>query len=91
MKTLKAALVAAMLLPASGAVADNMETMQMRVGLSMLESNAQGALTRYDLKANVQDLSLSQLAQIVSILDDPNGDSAGASRKASIEAVLRRK
>ena len=91
MKMVKAALVAAMLLPASGAFAQdtNMERMQMQVGLSMLEVNAQNALQRLNIDGDVRELTLSQLAQIAGILSDPDADSGGSSTKASIEAVLR--
>lgn len=91
MKLVKAALVAAMILPAAGAFAQDtsMERMQMQVGLSMLEVNAQNAFDRYNIETDVRALSLSQLAQIVGILDDPDANSGGSSAKASIEAVLR--
>jgi hypothetical protein len=89
MKNLKAALVVAMLLPAAGAFAQAIDAPQMMASLSMLETNAVNAFDHYDINADVQDLSLGQLAAIVGVLNDPNANSGGASAKASIEAIIR--
>lgn len=90
MKLVKAAVAAVMILPASGAMAQQADSLQMVVGLSMLESNAQNAFREYDINANVRDLSLSQLAQIIGIINDPNSDSGGSSAKNRIQAIVSR-
>lgn len=89
MKLVKAALVSAMLLPTSVAVAQQADGPMMQAGLTMIEASVQNALDRHSVDANVHDLSLAQLVTIVGILNDPEADSGGSSSKASIEAVLR--
>ena len=90
MKLVKAALVATMLLPASGAFAqdDSLGRAQFQVGLSMLEVNAQNALEEYNIDANVQDLSLAQLAQILGILNDPDANTGGNDAGRRISAIV---
>lgn len=90
MKLVKAALAAVMILPASGALAQQADSLQMVVGMSMLESNAQNAFREYDINADVRELSLSQLAQIIGIINDPDGDSGGNSAKNRIQAIVSR-
>lgn len=90
MKLVKAALAAVMILPASGAMAQQADSLQMVVGLSMLENNAQNAFREYNINANVRDLSLSQLAQIIGIINDPESDSGGSFAKNRIEAIVSR-
>jgi hypothetical protein len=79
----------AIALPASMAMAQQFDVEGMSDGLSMIELNAENAFKKYKIDADPQTLTVAQLARIVGILSDPNGDSGGNTYKASIEATIR--
>jgi hypothetical protein len=83
-------LAAALSLPAGAALAQEANVADMMAGLSMLEANTQMALNKYGIEANVMDLSLGQLALIGRVLTDPDADTDGNSRKATIAFIVGR-
>jgi hypothetical protein len=89
MKTLKYALIGALMLPAAGALAQEVDAPQMMAGLSMIQTNASNAFRLHGIDADPAKLSLAQLAEIVGVLNDPERNSGGQSTKRSIEAILR--
>jgi hypothetical protein len=89
MKTLKYALIGALVFPAAGAFAQEVDAPQMMAGLSMLQTNANNAFRLHNIAADPAELSLAQLAQIIGVLNDPQMSSGGESAKRSIEAILR--
>jgi hypothetical protein len=89
MKTIKFALIGALMLPAAGAFAQEVDAPQMLAGLSMLQTNANNAFRLHNIDADPTELSLAQLAEIIGVLNDPQMSSGGESAKKSIEAILR--
>jgi hypothetical protein len=88
MKTLKYALIGALMLPAAGAFAQSADAPVMLAGLTMLETSAANAFRAYGIDAEPTDLSLGQLAEIIAVLNDPAMSSGGESAKRSIETIL---
>jgi hypothetical protein len=88
MKVVKYALIGAMMLPAIGAFAQDVSAPEMLEGLTMLESNVDKALKRYEINANPAELSLAQLAEIIGVLNDPAMSSGGEAAKRSIESII---
>lgn len=60
----------------------------MMAGFSMLQSNAQVALNRYGIQAEAQNLTLGPLGLIGRVLNDPDGDRGGNSRKSTIKFIV---
>ncbi len=89
MKTLKYALIGALVLPAAGAFAQQVDAPQMLAGLSMIQTNANNAFRLHGIDADPTELSLAQLAEIIGVLNDPQMSSGGESAKRSIEEILR--
>jgi hypothetical protein len=89
MKIIPLALAAALSFSASMALAQDYNATDMQSGLSMIQTNAANAFTKYGIDADPMALSMGQLAQIVGILADPEKNSGGESAKAAIEAVIR--
>lgn len=90
MKTLKYALVGALLFPATGAIAQEVDAPEMMKAHSMLQTNVDNAFRRFSIDADPTELSLAQLAEIIGVLNDPAMSSGGQSAKDSIEAILRK-
>lgn len=82
------ATAAALALSTSMAFADDAMMMkQMSDGLTMLETSAKEAFTKYGIEADVMTLTLNQLAEISGAMTGSNND---ADMKAAIEAALRK-
>jgi hypothetical protein len=88
MKTLRYALVGALMFPAAGAIAQQFDAPQMLAGLTMLQTNASNAFKAYNIEADPAELSLVQLAEIIGVLNDPERDSGGRNVKQILEAIL---
>jgi hypothetical protein len=89
-KTLAAlALIGATALTAPAATAqDAAPDMMMMMTVSMLGVHTQNALNRYGITADVNALTVNQLAEIAGILANPDGTEAPV--KDRIEAAIRR-
>ncbi|NCO21273.1 MAG: hypothetical protein GW905_04515 [Rhodobacterales bacterium] len=90
MKLTKLAIAFAVMLPASAALAQTYDAAGMQAGLTMIQTNVDNAFQEYNIDADPTTLSLSQLVEIVTVLNDPDNNSGGKTPKASIEAALRR-
>jgi hypothetical protein len=90
MKLTSLALAVALSLPAGSVLAQEANVADMMAGWTMLETNAQMALTKYGIEANAMNLTLGQLALISRVLTDPDSDTGGNSRKATIEFIVGR-
>lgn len=88
MKVLKYALIATLLLPAGGALAQDVNASEMMTGLTMVQSNVDRAFQRLNIDADPRDLSLAQLAEIIGVLNDPAMSSGGESTKRTIETII---
>ena len=88
MKTLKYALIGALMLPAMGAVAQEYDAPEMMAGLSMIQTSVNSALKKHDIDADPTQLSLSQLVEIVNVLNDPSMSSGGQSAKRTIQKIV---
>ena len=89
MKILPMALAAALSFSASMTLAEDFNAADMKSGLTMLETNAAGALKQYGVEGNAMDLTLAQLALISYILTDPDSDSGGSTVKSKLEAAVQ--
>jgi hypothetical protein len=67
---------------------DTAPDMMMMMTLSMLGQHTQNALNQYGITADVNALTVNQLAEIAGILANPMGTDAPV--KARIEAAIRR-
>lgn len=88
MKLIPLAAVLALSLSATMSLAQEANPADMMSGMTMIQSNAEMAFNQYGIKADVNMLTLGQLAAIAGILTDPQKDSGGKSAKMSIEAIL---
>ncbi len=88
MKTLKYALIGALLFPAMGAVAQDVDAPGMLTGLTMIQTNVNNAFRLHDIDADPTKLTLSQLVEIANVLNDPEMNSGGQSAKMTILKVL---
>lgn len=88
MRIIPLSVALALALPASMAMAQQFDVDGMSDGLSMIELNAANAFKAYKIDADPTTLTVAQLARIVGILSDPDGNSGGRTYKASIEATL---
>jgi len=88
MKTLKFALIGALMLPAGTAFAQEVDAPQMLTGLTMLQTNVNNAFRLHDIDADPRELSLAQLAEVIGVLNDPAMSSGGESAKKSIESIV---
>ena len=83
------ALIAALSCVSSGAFAKGYDTTSMQQGLDMLQTEVAQAFTQYQIAVDPTTLSMSQIAVIISVLNDPDKDSGGYDAKAAIEAAIR--
>ena len=81
------ALIAVICGAASGASAGAYNTASMQQGLDMLQTEVAQAFSRYRIDADPKSLSLSQIAIIVSTLDDSSNTETDI--KDAIEAAVR--
>ena len=88
MKTLKYAIIGALLLPSGGALAQEVNPPEMLAGLSMLQTNVNNAFRRHSIEADPTELSLAQLAEIIGVLNDPAMSSGGESARRSIVSII---
>lgn len=89
MKILPLALTAILSFSASMALSQTYNAADMQSGLSMIETNAANAFKEYGIDADPMALSVGQLAQIVTLLVDPENSSGGNSVKSALEAIVR--
>lgn len=78
----------ALALPASMAMAQQYDVDGMSKNLSMIELNAANAFKQYNIDVDPTTLTVAELARVIGILSDPDGDSGGRTYKASIEGTL---
>ena len=57
--------------------------------LDMLQVAVAQALNQYQIAVDPTTLSMSQIAVIISVLNNPDKDSGGYDAKATIEAAIR--
>lgn len=88
MKVIPLVTALALSLAASMSLAQDANTADMMSGMTMIQTNTEMAFNKYGIKADVNTLTLGQLAAIAGVLTDPQKDSGGKSAKMSIEAIL---
>jgi hypothetical protein len=88
-KILPLALAAALSFSASMALSQTYNAADMQAGLTMIQTNAANAFKEYGIDADPMALSMGQLAQIVTLLVDPDSSSGGNSVKSALEAIVR--
>jgi hypothetical protein len=88
MKLSALAIAVALALPAPLALAQEASTADMMNGVNMLETNAAMAFAKYGIDADPMTLSLGQLALIARVLTDPDADTGGNDRKATIRFIV---
>lgn len=90
MKVVKYALIGALVMPAFGALAQDVDVPQMQASLSMLQLNVDKALKSHSIDADASALSLGQLAEIIGVLNDPQMSSGGETARRTIETIVRK-
>lgn len=89
MRLIPIATALALTLSATMAVSQDVNTEEMKEGLTMLERAATDAFRKYDISADPQTLTLAQLGEIYGVLNASDQMDVG-NQKAKIEAALRR-
>lgn len=82
----------AALLPASFAMAQDMEPKMMMTNMTMVETTIGNAFKKYDIATDPATLTGAQMAEIISVLDQSlSGGMQANTVKGALEAAINRK